>query len=109
MYLDRYTSSYVCAYLQVLDTTDAGLRHICSTGRCKYVIGLTAALLFRQQCHEAGNLRERVRCQMVDYTGRISKPVTVSFSIFWQVKVEVGVFENMACSPNGNIQSEPAK
>jgi hypothetical protein len=46
---------------------------------------------------------------MVDYTGRISKPVTVSFSIFWQVKVEVGVFENMACSPNGNIQSEPAK
>ena len=63
MYLDRYTSSYVCAYLQVLDTTDAGLRHICSTGRCKYVIGLTAALLFRQQCHEA---EFEGACQMSD-------------------------------------------
>ena len=31
------------------------------------------------------------------------------FYIFWQVKVEVGVFENMAGSPNGNIQSESAK
>ena len=33
---------------------------------------------------------------------KISKQVTLSFPTFWQVKVEVGVFENMAGSPNGN-------